>query len=83
MPSEVEDEICHDEKVQEKKKPKKVISTKDRHNFFNFFNMKLKERKELEEKEKSKRVKSKEEEKKEKEKRIAEEKLKDVFKLIW
>ena len=80
LPLEVKDEICHDEIAQEKKKPKKVISTKDRHNFFNFFNMKEKERKELEEKEK---VKSKEDEKKEREKRIAKEKLKDVFKLIW
>ena len=83
LSSLLEDEISLDEIPQEKKKPKKVISTKDRHNFFNFFNMKEKERKELEEKEKSKKLKSKEEKKKDKEKRIAEEKLKDVFKLIW
>ena len=81
--STLEDEICLDEMPQEKKKPKKVITTKDRHNFFNFFTMKEKEKKELEEKEKSKKVKSKEEEQKEREKRIAAEKLKDVFRLIW
>ena len=73
--SSLEDEICLDEMDQEKKKPKKVISTKDRHTFFNFFNMKEKERKEVEE-----NLKSKEEEKN---KRVAKEKLKDVFKLIW
>ena len=72
LPLEVKDEICHDEIAQEKKKPKKVISTKDRHNFFNFFNMKERERKELEEKEK---VKSKEEEKEARVKRIATELL--------
>jgi len=82
--SVLEDEIGLDEMPQEKKKkPKKLIFTKDRHNFFNFFNMKEKERKELEEKEKSKKVRSKEEEKKEREKKVAAEKLKDVFKLIW
>jgi len=75
----LEDEICFDEMAREKKKPKKVITTKDRHNFFNFFNTKEKERKELEEKEKSEKLKSKEE----KEERVAKEKLKDVFKLIW
>ena len=75
LPLEVKDEICHDEIAQEKKKPKKVISTKDRHNFFNFFNIKEKEGKELEEKEKSKKVRSKEEEKKARVKRIATELL--------
>ena len=51
---EVEDEICHDVIVQEKKKPNKVISTKDRHKFTNFLNIKEKEKKELEEEEKVK-----------------------------
>ena len=74
------DEICLDEMDQEKKKPKKVISTKDRHFFFNFFNMKEKEREEVEEKVKSGNLKSREEEKNE---RVAKEKLKEVFKLIW
>ena len=62
--SALEDEIGLDEMPQEKKKQKKVIATKDGHNFFNFFNMKEKEGKELEEKEKSKKVRSNEEEKK-------------------
>ena len=68
------------EMAEERKKPKKVISTKDRHAFFNFFNRKEKERRELEEKEKSENLKSKDEEKNE---RVAKEKLKEVFKLIW
>jgi len=78
--SSLEDEICLDEMGQEKRKPKKVISTKDRHSFFNFFNMKEKEREEVEEKVKSGNLKSREEEKNE---RVAKEKLKEVFKLIW
>merc|ERR1719180_692527 len=67
----LEDEICLDEIPQEKKKPKKVISTKVSESLSNFSNMimKEKERSELEEKEKSKKVKSKDEKKKEKEKR--------------
>ena len=52
----LEDEICLDEISQEKKKPKKVMSTEDRHNFSNSFDIKEKERKELEEKEKSKKL---------------------------
>jgi len=62
------DEICLDEIPQGEKEPKKVISTKDRQNISNFFNMKEKERKEHEEKGKSKKMKSKEG-KKESEKR--------------
>ena len=63
---------------ESKKKPKKVISTKDRVNFFNIFSVKERERE---------KTKSKEQmeldEKRNKEKIIVEKKLKDVLKLVW
>ena len=77
----LEDEICSDEMLPEresKKKPKKVISTKDRVNFFKIFSVKERERE---------KTKSKEQmeldEKRKKEKIIVEKKLKDVLKLVW
>ena len=51
----LEDEFVSDEGTNLKMKPKKVISTKDRHNFFNFFNVKLKEKSEQDKQEKKKR----------------------------
>jgi len=51
----LEDEFVSDEGTNLKMKPKKVISTKDRHNFFNFFNVKLKEKSEQDKQGKKKR----------------------------
>jgi len=51
----LEDEFVSDDGTNLKMKPKKVISTKDRHNFFNFFNVKLKEKSEQDKEGKKKR----------------------------
>ena len=52
----LEDEFVSDQGTYLKRKPKKAISTKDRHNFFNFFNVKLKEKSEQDQQGKKKRA---------------------------